>query len=81
MSQVKLSMKEDWDLVLPWEKAWCNMLDYIESQVDTLDEDGEITDAGIRKELKKSGGRWLALSESVVFPNEKTYAHWLLRWS
>lgn len=80
MSQVKLSMNDDWNNIEPWEAAWYNMLNYIHDQ-GHINEWGEITDEGVRKELKKSGGRWLPSSENVIFPNEKTYALWLLRWS
>ena len=80
MSQIKLSMIENWDKMEPWEPAWNNMLDYLHAQ-GHVTEWGEITEASLRKELKKFGGRWLSLSENVIFPNEKTYAHWLLRWS
>lgn len=80
MSQIKLSLIENFSEDRPWDQAWINMLDNIHDQ-GYINDWGEITDEGVKKELKKVGGRWLPSSENVIFPNEKTYALWLLKWS
>jgi len=78
MSQIKINIGDMWRYQYP--SAWNKMIAHLDKD-ENYDDTHSITAAALRRELKKSGARWLDESETIVFPSEKNYAHWLLRWS
>lgn len=76
MRQIKITLPEYWDNCPTWRK----MLELLDKE-ENIDEWGNISDTAIRQELKKIGARWSAPTETIIFPNEKSYALWLLRFS
>ncbi len=76
MSQIKIPLDMWEECPPPWHK----MMDLLDHE-GNLDEWGYVSDSAIRRELKKVGARWSAQTETMIFPNEKSYALWLLRFS
>ena len=78
MSQIKITLPDYWNECPP---AWNKMIDAIEDIDANYNEWGDVTDAAIRRQLKKVGARWSVPTETMIFPNEKSYTLWLLRFS
>ena len=78
MSQIKIPLPDYWNECPP---AWIKMIDAIDDVDANFNEWGDVTDAAIRRELKKVGARYSTSTDTIIFPSEKSYTLWLLRWS
>lgn len=78
MSQIKIPLSEYSDECPP---AWNKMIDAIDNIEENCDEWGYISDAAIKRELKKVGARYSSPTDTIIFPSEKTYTLWLLKFS
>lgn len=76
MSQIKITI----GMRVDCPPAWNKMMDLLDKP-ENIDEYEFITHESIRRELKKVGARWSAQTETMIFPNEKSYALWLMRFS
>lgn len=76
MSQIKIKLPDCYTKCPP---AYLNMLRYLRTDAD----EGWIysdNTADIKRELRNSGGRYCINSDTVIFPNERDYVGWLLKW-
>ena len=78
MSQIKVPISDYWH---DWPPAWNNMINFIEDTYEERNEWNAVTDAAVRRELRKVGARYSVPTDTIIFPNEKSYALWLLRFS
>lgn len=74
MAQVKIDLTYETRKSRP---AWFKMIKELWKECDNVH---EVPAYMINRELRKVGGRYCDASQTLIFPNEKNYTMWLLKW-
>lgn len=79
MSQIKIQLSEVWD---ECPLAYRNMINHLTEPTSDHEWNEEYSDniADIKRELRHSGARYCINSDTIIFPNERDYVNWLLKW-